>query len=158
MHPKTVGRISRIFIAKGLTLSAAESCTGGLICDFLTALPGASSFFRAGVVTYSAQSKKSILGIGQKVFSAHGVVSGETARRMAEKVRLLTKTDFAVSTTGNLGPDVLERKPKGLVYVAVSTRNGTVVRKCMFNGTRGQIKEKAARAALALLLEVVDND
>jgi len=155
---KSVERISRIFTAKGLTLSAAESCTGGLICHFLTAVPGASSFFRAGVVTYSAASKRSILGIGQKVFSVYGVVSGETARRMAEKIRLLTKTDVSVSTTGNLGPDVLEKKPRGLVYMAVSTRNGTVVRKCLFKGTRGQVKEKAARAALALLAGVVGND
>jgi len=158
VHRKTVGRISRIFTAKGLTLSVAESCTGGLICHFLTALPGASSFFRAGVVTYSAASKRSILGIGQKVFSAYGMVSEETARQMAGKMRILSKTDVAVSTTGNLGPDVLERKAKGLVYLAVSTRNGTIIRKCLFKGTRGQIKERAACAALALLLEVVGND
>jgi len=155
---KTVKRISRIFTAKGLTLSAAESCTGGLICHFLTAVPGASSFFRAGVVTYSAASKRSILGIGQKVFSVYGVVSGETARRMAEKIRLLTKTDVSVSTTGNLGPDVLEGKPKGLVYIAISTRKETVIRKCMFKGSRGHVKQQAARTALAFLSEVIDSD
>ena len=158
MHLKTVGRISRILTAKGLTLSVAESCTGGLICHFLTNVPGASSFFRAGVVAYSDAAKRSILGIRQKVISAYGMVSGETARQMAEKIRLLTKTDFAVSTTGNLGPDVLEKKPKGLVYIAVSTRNGTIIRKCLFKGARGQIKEKAARAALDLLVEVAGND
>ena len=158
MHRKTVGHISRIFTAKGLSLSAAESCTGGLICHLLTTVPGASRFFRAGVVAYSAAAKKSILGIGQKVFSAYGMVSGETARHMAEKMLLLTKTDIAVSTTGNLGPAVLEGKPKGLVYMAVSTRSGTVIRKYLFTGTRGQIKEKAAHAALALIAEVVGND
>ncbi len=158
MHLTTLGRISRILTAKGLTLSVAESCTGGLICHFLTNVPGASSFFRAGVVAYAAAAKRNILGIGQKVISAYGMVSGETARQMAEKIRLLTKTDFAISTTGNLGPDVLEKKPKGLVYMAVSTRNGTIIRKCLFKGTRGQIKEKAALAALDLLLEVAGND
>ncbi len=158
MHLKTVVRIRRIFTAKGLTLSAAESCTGGLICHLLTTVPGASSYFRAGVVTYSAQSKRTLLGIEQKGFTAYGVVSSEAARRMAEKIRHLTKTDIAVSTTGNLGPDVLEKKPKGLVYIAVSTRNGTVVRKCAFKGTRGQIKERAAHAALELLAEVADYD
>ena len=158
MNLKTVKRISRIFTAKGLTLSAAESCTGGLICHFLTAVPGASLFFEAGVVTYSAAAKKKLLGMSQTVLATHGMVSEETARHMAKKVRLLTKTDVGVSTTGNLGPDVLEGKPKGLVYMAISTRKGTIIRKCMFKGTRGQAKEKAARTALAFLSEVIGSD
>jgi len=158
MDLKIVRHINRIFRGKSLTLSVAESCTGGLVSHYLTAVPGASSFFMAGVVTYSASSKKSILGISQKVFTAHGIVSEETARHMAEEIRLLTKTDVSVSTTGNLGPDVLEDRPRGLVYIAVSARDGTVAKKCMFKGTRGQIKEKAALAALVFLAEAVGDE
>jgi PncC family amidohydrolase len=154
---KTARTIHSIFIEKDLTLSVAESCTGGLICHYLTAVPGASSFLQAGVVAYSAESKKRILGIPQKIFSSHGIVSEETARQMARKVRALTKTDVAVSTTGNLGPGVLEDKPKGLVFVAVSSRKGTVLKKLQIKGTRGQIKEKAVLSALKFLAEVVSN-
>ncbi|MDP2156900.1 MAG: CinA family protein [Nitrospirota bacterium] len=157
MDLKTARTIHRIFKEKGLTLSVAESCTGGLICHYLTALPGASNFLEAGVVTYSAESKKRILGISQKIFSIYGIVSEVTARQMAERIRRLTKTDVAVSTTGNLGPDVLENKPKGLVFVAVSSKKGTVSIKLQLKGTRAQIKEKAVLSALAFLAEVVGN-
>lgn len=158
MDLKISQEIHRICRKKHLMLSLAESCTGGLISHYLTALPGASSFFEAGVVVYSAAAKKKILGIPQKTFAGYGVVSEETAREMAEKVRRLTGTDAALATTGNLGPDVLEGKQKGLVYVAVSTGRGTVSREYLFKGTRGQVKEKASRAALAFLAEVIAVD
>ncbi len=157
MDLKIARIIHTIFKEKGLTLSVAESCTGGLICHYLTAVSGASSFLRAGVMTYSAESKKRILGIPQRVFSFHGIVSEETARRMAKRVRALTKTDISISTTGNLGPDVLEEKPKGLIFVAVSSKKGTVSKKLQLKGTRAQIKEKAVLAALKFLAEVLSN-
>ncbi len=158
MDLKTAKTIHSIFREKGLTLSVAESCTGGLICHYLTAVPGASSFLQAGVVTYSAASKKRILGIPQKIFSSYGIVSEETARQMAERARAITKTDIAVSTTGNLGPNVLENKPKGLVFVAVSSKRGTATKKLQLKGTRAQVKEKAVLAALKFLAEVIGND
>jgi PncC family amidohydrolase len=158
MNLKEVTIIHSIFKEKDLTLSVAESCTGGLICHYLTAVPGASSFFSAGVVTYSTASKRKILGIPAKTLSSHGVVSEETARQMAERILTLTETDYSVSTTGNLGPNVLEDKPRGLVFVAVRSKKGTVSKKLLLKGTRGQIKEKAAIGALAFLAEVVSND
>jgi len=157
MNLKEAKIIHSLFKEKDLTLSVAESCTGGLICHYLTAVAGASSFLQAGVVTYSAESKKRILGIPQKVFSSHGIVSEETARQMAKRVRRLTKTDVAVSTTGNLGPAVLEDKPKGLVFVAISSEKGTVSKKLQLKGTRGQVKEKAVQSALKFLAEVLSN-
>jgi nicotinamide-nucleotide amidase len=158
MDLKKVKIIHSLFTARDLTLSVAESCTGGLICHYLTAVPGASSFLQAGVVTYSAGSKRRILGIPQKVFSTHGMVSEETARQMAKKVRRLTRTDVGVSTTGNLGPGVLENKPKGLVFVAVCSKKRTISIKLQLKGTREEIKEKAALSALNLLAEVVGSD
>lgn len=157
MNLKIAKIIHSIFKKKGLSLSAAESCTGGLICHYLTAVPGASSFLQAGIVTYSAESKSRILGIPQEIFSSYGIVSAETARQMAERVRTVTKTDVAVSTTGNLGPEVLEDKPKGLVFVAVASGDGTISKELKLKGTRGQIKEKAVLSALEFLAEVVNS-
>lgn len=157
MDLKTARTIHNIFKERGLTLSVAESCTGGLICHYLTAVPGASSFLQAGIVTYSAESKSRILGIPQEIFSSYGIVSAETARQMAERVRTVTKTDVAVSTTGNLGPEVLEDKPKGLVFVAVASGDGTISKELKLKGTRGQIKEKAVLSALEFLAEVLGN-
>ena len=115
-----IQKVHDLFKGKNLTLSVAESCTGGLISHHITALAGASSFFEAGVVVYSAEMKKKILGVSSAVITEHGVVSRETAEEMAEKVRAATGTDFSMATTGNLGPDVLEGKERGLVYLAVS--------------------------------------
>jgi len=158
MHLQTAKRINRMFREKKLTLSVAESCTGGLISHYLTAIPGAGNFFVAGMVTYSAAAKKSILGIRQRVFTTYGIVSRETAMQMAEKMRLLTRTDVALSTTGNLGPELLEGKAKGLVYIGISTRKGTASLTCRFKGTRGQIKEKAVAAALDFLAGTIRDE
>jgi PncC family amidohydrolase len=151
-----VQKLHDLFKRKGLTLSLAESCTGGLISHYVTALPGASIFFRAGIVSYSVGAKKKILGISFDVISEYGVVSEETAKEMADKVRALTETDFALSTTGNLGPDVLEEKEKGLIYVAVSTEGLTVSRRLRVQGDREANKEAAALLALRFLLEMVE--
>ncbi len=147
-------KVHNIFKEKRFTLSIAESCTGGLISHYITSLPGASTFFIAGLVVYSLKMKKKILRIPSKVIDKFGVVSEETAREMAERVRKLTSTDFSVSTTGNLGPDVLESKEKGLVYIAVSKKNHTSVRKYIFKGNRQQNKEKASLKAMEFLLEI----
>ena len=152
---EVVSGIHEVFREKGLTLSIAESCTGGLISHYITSLPGASAFFEAGVVTYSIGSKERILGVSREIISAHGVVSEETARDMAEKVRQLTGTECSISTTGNLGPDVLEDKDAGLVYMAASAGTRTLSMEKRFTGNRGKIKENAALAALKLLLKML---
>ena len=152
-----IRKVHEIFKKKGLKLSVAESCTGGLVSHYITLLPGASTFFEAGVVTYSAESKKKILGLQSKTIASHGVISKETAKEMAERMRLLTKTGCAVSTTGNLGPDVLEGKDVGLVYTAVSMGGKTFVRELRLNGKREEIKERAAVSALEFLIEAIES-
>lgn len=151
-----VQKLHDLFKRKGLTLSLAESCTGGLISHYVTALPGASIFFKAGIVSYSVGAKKKILGVSFDIISEYGVVSEETAKEMADKVRALTGTDFALSTTGNLGPDVLEEKEKGLVYIALSSEGLTVSRKLKLQGDREANKEAAALLALRFLLEMAE--
>jgi PncC family amidohydrolase len=153
---QVIQRVHKLFRKIGSTLSVAESCTGGLISHYLTSLAGASDFFEAAVVTYSAEAKKKILGIPSEIISKYGVVSEETAREMAKKMRALTKTDFSISTTGNMGPDVLEGKEKGLVYIAVSKEGETLSKELRLTGNREENKEKASFLALRFLIEIVE--
>jgi len=150
-----IKRIHELFKGRSLTLSVAESCTGGLICHCITSLPGASTFFSAGIVSYSADIKKNILGVTSETIERFGVVSDETAREMTEKIRQLSKTDFSLAATGNLGPDVLEGKEKGLVYIAAGSRDKTISRELRLKGDREQNKKEAAVAALRLLIEIM---
>ncbi|MBF0506837.1 MAG: CinA family protein [Nitrospirae bacterium] len=145
--------VHNFFIGKGLTLSVAESCTGGLVSHYMTTLPGASTFFQAGVVTYSNISKITILGLSSADIEKYGVVSDTAAREMAEKVRVLLRTDYGLAATGNLGPEALEGKEKGLVYIAVSASGRTVGKELRLTGDRAYNKEQAAFWALKLLLE-----
>jgi len=158
MHKRTfeiVSQVHQFLINKGLTISVAESCTGGFLSHLLTLLPGSSAFFGAGIVSYSIKAKEKILGISQITVAEHGVVSGQAAKEMAEKVRALTKTGFSISTTCNLGPDMLEGKDRGLICIAVSSEHGTAVRELKLAGNRENNKEAAAVASLELLLEVI---
>lgn len=158
MDRKILETIQEVFRSKGLTLSASESCTGGIISHYLTCLPGSSAFFEAGVVTYSAESKITILGLSAETISKYGVVSEETAREMAEKMRLLSKADCSVATTGNLGPDVIEGKEKGLVYIAVSMKGQIFSKEIRLTGNREENRERAAVLALEFLIEIVKNN
>ena len=145
--------VQQLFTEKGLKLSVAESCTGGLISHYLTWLSGSSLFFEAGVVTYSALSKKNILGISSETIASYGVISIETAKEMADKMRLLTGSDYALSTTGNLGPDVLEGKERGLIYTGISKEGKTVIKELRLKGDRTQNKEAAAISSLRFLID-----
>jgi len=140
----------------GSTLSIAESCTGGLISHYITMIPGASTFFKAGVIAYSADAKQKILGISPETISKFGVVSEETAKEMAEKIRVLTMTDFSLSTTGNLGPEVLEGKDRGLIYTAVCRKEGIFSKQMRLTGTREENKERASFLALKFLMELFE--
>jgi len=148
-------KLHKLLKKKDLTLSAAESCTGGLLSHYLTAIPGSSTFFKMGFVTYSIESKKRVLGISSKTISNYGVVSEETAREMAQRARALAKTDYSVSTTGNLGPDVLEGREKGLVYIAVSREGEVFSKELRLRGDRETNKKEAVFLALKFLVEVV---
>jgi len=153
---ETIEKMHALFKQNGLTLSVAESCTGGFVSHLITTLPGASNFFEAGVVAYSADAKKSLLKVSPDCIAEYGVVSEQTAREMAGRVRKLTRTDFSLSTTGNLGPDVLEGKERGLIFIAVSTKGKTMTKELSLQGTRGKNKEEAALLALQFLLEIAE--
>ncbi len=91
------------------------------------------------------------MGISPETIASHGVISRETAKEMAERIRLITRTDYALSTTGNLGPDLLEGKEKGLVYVGISKEGKTIIKELELKGDRTRNKEEAALSALRFL-------
>ena len=114
---------------KGLTFATAESCTGGRVAERITALPGVSAVYRGGVVSYWTSVKADVLGVPADTLDAHGAVSEETARAMAEGARRITGADIAMSVTGVAGPDPDERGvPVGIVYIGLATPDGTFCR------------------------------
>ena len=137
---------------KGLTLSAAESCTGGLIAKRLTDVPGASAAFLGGVVSYTNAVKAGVLGVPRDLLEQYGAVSEPVARAMAEGVRRLTGSDLAVSVTGLAGPDGDDRgNPVGTVYLGLSLPGETLVRRLALGGDRPRIRLLAASTALDMI-------
>ena len=144
--------VFRLCREKHLTLSAAESCTGGLIAKRLTDLPGASQVFLGGVVSYTNGVKQHALGVPASLLEACGAVSAPVARAMAVGVRVLTGSDLALSVTGLAGPDGDDRgNPVGTVFTALSTPEGTFVRRLTLGGGRERIRTLSAHHALDLL-------
>jgi PncC family amidohydrolase len=154
---KTLKKVHDIFKSRQLSLSVAESCTGGLISHYVTSLPGASAFFSAGIVPYSENAKNNILRIPGDILHTFGMVSEETAKAMAEQVRIIADSDYSIASTGNLGPDVLEGKDTGLIYIAVSKKGKTVSKQLNLKGGREENKKQAALSALDLLIDFVDD-
>ena len=138
--------------AQGLTCATAESCTGGGVGSAITAVPGSSAVFAGGVISYSNDVKREVLGVSSDILQNVGAVSSETAAQMAEGARKLLKTDLAVSLTGIAGPDGgSEEKPVGLVWFGLSTKDGVRTEKCIFRGDRAQVRAQAVTHALGML-------
>lgn len=141
--------------ARKKTLATAESCTGGLVGDLLTNIPGSSDVFLGGMVTYSNLAKKTLLKIPASTLKKHGAVSAETALRMAKNVRKLFKATFGIGISGIAGPGGgTKSKPVGVVFVAVAAPKQALSRKFRFKGTRRQVKAQAAEQALKLILKI----
>jgi len=153
------GLVARMLTEKRLSLAVAESCTGGLITDRLTDIPGSSGFLERGVVTYSNASKTDLLGVPEAVIAAHGAVSAETARLMAEGVRRLAGTGLGLAVTGIAGPSGgMEAKPVGTVHVALADAEKTVCRHYALRWDRRRNKIAAAQTALLMLLRYLLGD
>jgi nicotinamide-nucleotide amidase len=144
--------VGRLLKNRGATLSVAESCTGGLIGSRLTDVPGSSSYYIEGVVSYSNAAKIRTLNVPEVVLRGFGAVSAETAAAMAAGMRERAATDYAVSVTGIAGPDGgSEEKPVGLVYIGFADANGTKTLKLVLPGDRYLIRWRASQAALDYL-------
>jgi len=136
----------------GYTLTVAESCTGGLLAQRLTDVPGSSKYFIEGVVTYSNDAKMRALGVEPILFLEHGAVSAPVAEAMAEGIRNRAETDFGLAITGIAGPGGgTDEKPVGLVYIAIASESGTEHRKLNLPGDRHLVRWRASQAALDLL-------
>jgi PncC family amidohydrolase len=147
-------RLQAACLAAGRTLATAESCTGGLVAHTITEVPGSSGYYVGGFVTYADEVKRAQLGVPPELLEAHGAVSAQVARAMAEGARSRLATDLAVAITGIAGPDGgSAEKPVGLTYVAVVDAAGAEVRRHQWTGDRSTNKRDSAAAALGLVLE-----
>lgn len=146
--------VGSILLEQGLTISTAESCTGGLLSHVLTARSGSSVYFMGGVVAYSNAIKERILGVQPETLLAYGAVSRQTAREMADGVRLNFGTDIGLSTTGIAGPTGgTPEKPVGLVWIGISTPGDTRAFECHFEGGRLDIMRSTVLEVLNRLLD-----
>ena len=135
-----------------LTVTTAESCTGGLVAARLVDVPGVSEVFKQGFITYSNKAKRKILNVKKETLKTLGAVSEKTAKERAKGAILASGADAAIATTGIAGPDGgTEEKPVGLVYIAVSVRGQMYVEEHHFEGDRAAVRESTVEAALALL-------
>ena len=151
----TVGRLLK---ASGQTLSAAESCTGGMISHLITSVPGSSAYYLGSVTSYAVSVKEKVLGVPAETIEKHGVVSSEVAAAMAEGVRRVTGSDYAVSTTGLAGPDGDAFNPVGTVWIGVAGPRGTKTVKRLFKNDRKRNIERFAASALdALRLMLIED-
>ena len=144
--------VARLLASRGATLAVAESCTGGLVANWLTDVPGISEHFLEGLVAYSNASKTARLGVPEELFATVGAVSEEVARAMAAGVRERSGADLGVGITGLAGPSGgRAEKPVGTVHVAVAAASGVVHRELRLRGRRVQVKNRAAKHALNLV-------
>ncbi len=145
-------KIAKILIHYGITVTTAESCTGGLVAGTLVNAEGISASFKEGFITYSNEAKIRYLGVSEKTLEKQGAVSRECALEMAEGAARNTGADAAVAVTGIAGPDGgTEEKPVGLVYIAVYLNGKTIVKRCHFGGDRNSVRHAAVKEALDLL-------
>jgi nicotinamide-nucleotide amidase len=152
-----VTKVSRRLIASGRSLATAESCTGGMIGELITAMPGSSRAFLGGAITYSNAEKERQLGVAHETLVAHGAVSEETVREMAEGARSRFFVDMAVAVSGIAGPDGgTPEKPVGTVWLALATASGTTTKKLSWPGMRDQIRTLSSWWALKLVDEELD--
>ncbi len=146
--------VTTILKERGLTLSAAESCTGGLFSKHMTDLPGSSTYFRGGVVSYATDLKHTLLGVNSETLEQFGAVSEETSREMAEGCRKVCATDLAIAITGVAGPDKDDHGNEvGTVYIALAHANGTICKKVLagLGRGRGRIRASAVQHTFDLL-------
>jgi nicotinamide-nucleotide amidase len=142
----------RICRERKITMAVAESCTGGMIAEHITAIPGASESFRGAVVTYSDEAKRKLLNVSSKTLEEHGAVSRETAAEMAQGVRTVFEASLGVATTGIAGPaGGSEKTPLGTVFVAVADDDGVDVDELHIGGDRERVRVWATRRALNMM-------
>lgn len=143
----------------GLSITAAESCTGGLVCGKIVNVSGASEVFRGGYITYSNKQKKNVIGVKKSTLEKYGAVSEQVAAEMAKGALEVSKADVAISTTGIAGPGGgTPEKPVGLVYIGCAVKNKVFVERFQFSGSRNKVRESTVVAALSMVRKYVSSE
>ena len=150
-----VQEINQLFRQYGRTLGSVESFTGGLFAKEITAVSGASHFYKGGLVTYATEEKNRLLGISYDIIDQHGVVSREVAALMAANAQKLLNVDYCVSFTGNAGPEAMEGKPVGEVYIGIAIYDKVEVYEFHLEGDRKTIQKEGVINALKILKEKI---
>jgi len=151
-----VERVLAALAGRGWTVAVAEGDTGGVLLEWLTAVPGSSRVVRGGVVAYHDDLKRNVVGVPPTVIEQHGAVSAEAVEAMAQGVRRLAAADIGLATTGIAGPGgATATKPVGLAYVAAVTASRALVREHRWQGDRQANRRESAEAALRLTLELL---
>ena len=151
--------VVEILAQKKMTVTTAESCTGGLIAGTLVNVAGASDVLNEGYVTYSNDAKERLVGVKHETLEEYGAVSEQTAREMAEGAARAAKADAALSATGIAGPGGgTEEKPVGLVYIGCYVNGETTVKECRFEGSRMENRLHTVETALQLLLRQLSEE
>ena len=154
---KNAQKLIKLLSKKNLKISFAESCTGGLLSSSITSISGSSKVFTIGLVTYSNQSKISLLKVNKKTILKHGAVSYETCLSMVKNLSKISKTNISVSVTGVAGPKGgTKQKPVGLVYIGIKKGNKTIIRKNLFkNKNRYSIQKSTVNQAHKMILNII---
>lgn len=149
-------KLGRLCKERKLTLSVAESCTGGMIGAAITAIPGSSAYFYGGIISYSNEVKRAMLGVPQNILDKKGAVSAETVKAMVIGVQRLCRTDCGIAVSGVAGPDGgTKQKPVGLVYVGIGSEKKAKAFKYYFKGNRQEIRKQTTQAALKRMIEEI---
>ena len=148
--------IIKKLLKRNISISIAESCTGGLLSSKFTSIAGISKIFNMGLITYSNKSKSSLLKISQNDLKKYGSVSHQTAALMVKNLQRLTKSKLCISTTGIAGPSGGTKvKPVGLIYFGIKYRNKTIILEKKFKGSRMQIQQKTIKAIFTTLEKLI---
>lgn len=151
--------VTDLLLANHLTVTCAESCTGGMLSSRLINVPGISEVYKSGFVTYSNKAKRNLLGVKKSTLQKHGAVSAQTAKEMVKGAALVSKADVAVAITGIAGPEGgTKEKPVGLVYIACNVKGNITVKECQLKGNRTKVREGAVAAALKLMRTCILED
>ena len=146
--------LGKLLLEKGLTLSTAESCTGGGIASVITSISGSSEYFKGGIVAYANEVKTALLGVSETTLEKHGAVSEETVQEMAKGAMKSMKTSCAIATSGIAGPGGgTPTKPVGTIWIAVACNNKIVTKKLQGDNGREKNTKNSIEKALSLLIE-----
>ena len=148
--------LGRLLTEKMLTISTAESCTGGKIASTLSAISGASNYFKGSVVSYATQTKIDVLEIDENIIAKYGVVSAEVAKEMAKSVQKVMNSDYAIATTGNAGPTKGDEDAElGTVFIGIATPNEVFVEGFNFGQPREKVIDRAVSKGLELIYKEI---